>query len=117
MRVRWAGESVNAVVPSAYIAGEAVKVQLLHRRGVPRMQAASSVVAGKTAQTLAQVAFIATGAAAGAMHLAPDSPARIGMIAIRCSRSELWCCYFFSRNAGCFARSVRFCRSAPCESR
>jgi uncharacterized membrane protein YbhN (UPF0104 family) len=40
------------------------------------------VVAGKTAQTLAQVAFIATGAAAGAMHLAPDSPARIGMLAI-----------------------------------
>jgi uncharacterized protein (TIRG00374 family) len=82
MRVRWAGESVNAVVPSAYIAGEAVKVQLLHRRGVPRMDAASSVVAGKTAQTLAQVGFIAAGAAAGALHLPPESPARIGMVAI-----------------------------------
>jgi uncharacterized protein (TIRG00374 family) len=82
MRVRWAGESVNAVVPSAYIAGEAVKVQLLHQRGVPRMLGASSVVAGKTAQTVAQVAFIATGAAAGVAHLAPDSPARVGLLVI-----------------------------------
>lgn len=82
LRVRWAGESVNAVVPSAYIAGEAVKVQLLHKRRVPRMLGASSVVAGKTAQTVAQVAFIALGAAAGAMHLPTDSPARHGMLLI-----------------------------------
>jgi uncharacterized protein (TIRG00374 family) len=82
LRIRWAGESVNAVVPSAYIAGEAVKVQLLHKHGVPRMVGASSVVAGKTAQTVAQVAFIALGAVAGAMHLQPDSPARIGMLLI-----------------------------------
>ena len=36
MRVRWAGESINSVVPSAYIGGEAAKVQLLHKRGVPQ---------------------------------------------------------------------------------
>jgi uncharacterized membrane protein YbhN (UPF0104 family) len=40
------------------------------------------VVAGKTAQVLAQVVFIALGALAGAANLPPQSPARTGMLAI-----------------------------------
>ncbi len=81
-RIRWAGESINTVLPSAYIGGEAVKVQLLHKRGVPRVHGASSVVAGKTAQVVAQVIFIAAGAVAGAAILPSESPARAGMLAI-----------------------------------
>jgi len=81
-RIRWAGESINTVLPSAYIGGEAVKVQLLHKRGVPRVHSASSVVAGKTAQIVAQVMFIAAGAAAGVAILPQDSPARAGMLTI-----------------------------------
>lgn len=81
-RIRWAGESINTVLPSAYIGGEAVKVQLLHKRGVPRMDSASSVVAGKTAQVVAQVVFIAAGAVAGVAILPPESPARAGMLII-----------------------------------
>jgi putative membrane protein len=82
VRVRWAGESLNAVLPSAYIGGEAAKVQLLHKRGVPRMHSGSSVVAGKTAQVVAQVAFIVVGSIAGAANLPSDSPARVGMLLI-----------------------------------
>src|SRR5687767_9818518 len=82
MRVRWAGESINSVLPSAYIGGEAAKVHLLHKRSVPRMHSASSVVAGKTAQFLAQVVFIAAGSIAGAGNLPPGSPARTGMLAM-----------------------------------
>lgn len=81
-RIRWAGESINTVLPSAYIGGEAVKVQLLHKRGVPRVHSASSAVAGKTAQVVAQVMFIAAGAVAGVAILPPDSPARAGMLTI-----------------------------------
>jgi glycosyltransferase 2 family protein len=81
-RIRWAGESINTVLPSAYIGGEAVKVQLLHKRGVPRIHSASSVVAGKTAQVVAQVVFIAAGAVAGVAILPPESPARAGMLTI-----------------------------------
>ena len=33
-KIRWAGESVNYVVPTAYVGGEAVKVYLLHKRGI-----------------------------------------------------------------------------------
>src|SRR5690349_18520648 len=34
-RVRWAGEAINNVIPSAYVGGEALKVYLLRKRGVP----------------------------------------------------------------------------------
>ena len=42
-RIRLAGESLNNVVPSAYLGGEAVKVYLLHKRGLPVVDGASSV--------------------------------------------------------------------------
>ncbi len=53
-RIRWAGESLNNVVPSAYLGGEAVKVYLLHKRG---MQV--SARAGMFAVTGAATALIA----------------------------------------------------------
>jgi uncharacterized membrane protein YbhN (UPF0104 family) len=81
-RIRWAGESLNNVVPSAYLGGEAAKVYLLHKRGLPVVDGASSVIIGKTAQVLAEVIFIAFGAVAGSSILPGNSPARAGMFAI-----------------------------------
>jgi len=54
-RIRWAGEAVNGVLPSAYVGGEAVKVFLLQRLGVPARVGASSAVLSKTAQSVAQL--------------------------------------------------------------
>ena len=102
MRVRWAGESLNAILPSAYIGGEAAKVQLLHKRGVPRMHSASSVVAGKTAQVLAQVLFIATGSIAGAVNLPPESSARLGMLAITVLATGIMALLFWLQWRGMF---------------
>lgn len=101
-RIRWAGESVNAVLPSAYIGGEAVKVQLLHRLGVPRMHGVSSVVAGKTAQIIAQVGLIAAGAVAGAAILPPQSPARVGMVTITVLAALLVASLFWLQQHGMF---------------
>lgn len=70
-RIRWCGEAVNNVVPSGTVGGEAVKVYLLHKRGVPPGDATASVIVGRTVQTLMQVTFIAMGAAAF-LHVAPD---------------------------------------------
>ena len=103
LRVRWAGESVNSIVPSAYIAGEAVKVHLLRKRGVPAVDAASSVVAGKTAQTLAQVIFIAIGALAASANLPPESPARAGMLVITISAAALLAALLWLQHRGLFA--------------
>jgi glycosyltransferase 2 family protein len=79
LRVRWAGEAVNNVIPSGYIGGEAVKVFLLHRHGFPALPATTSVVVGKTVQVSAQVVFIALGAMLALAHLPAGSPARQGM--------------------------------------
>jgi len=78
-RIRWAGEAVNNVVPSASVGGEAIKVYLLCKRGVSVDDATSSVIAGRTVQTLTQVAFFALGSAAF-LHVAGNEPGlRAGM--------------------------------------
>jgi len=102
MRIRWAGEAINTVLPSAYIGGEAAKVELLHKQGVPRVQSASSVVAGKTAQIFAQVAFIAAGAVAGAANLPEQSPARVGMLAITALATCIVASLFWLQQRGMF---------------
>jgi len=81
-RVRWAGESINNVIPSAYVGGEALKVYLLHKRGLSGMTASTSVVASKTCQVLAQVVFIGLGALAAMNHLPAGSGVRTGMMLI-----------------------------------
>ena len=102
LRIRWAGESINTVLPSAYIGGEAAKVQLLHKRGVPRMKSASSVVAGKTAQVVAQVFFIAVGSIAGAANLPPESPAHSGMFIITALAAAIVALLFWLQRRGMF---------------
>lgn len=57
-RTRWAGEAVNNVIPSGAIGGEAVKVLLLRRRGIPGGEGTAAAVVSKTAQTLAQLAYL-----------------------------------------------------------
>lgn len=79
LRVRWAGEAVNNVVPTGYVGGEAVKALLLTRRGTSGLAATSSVVVGKTLQVTAQVLFIALGAGLAFWLLPAASPTRTGM--------------------------------------
>ena len=101
-RVRWAGESVNYVIPSAYVGGEAVKVWLLHKRGVSAMAAGTSVVASKTCQTLAQVIFIVMGAMLALPHLEPGSGARTGMWVISCAGCVVVALLFLVQRIGLF---------------
>lgn len=79
LRIRWAGEAVNNLVPTGYVGGEAIKAWLLHRRGVAAAAATSSVVISKTVQVAAQVVFIALGAGIALLLLPAGSPARQGM--------------------------------------
>ncbi|MBM3834154.1 MAG: flippase-like domain-containing protein [Verrucomicrobia bacterium] len=81
-RIRWAGEAINNVIPSVYVGGEAVKVYLLRKRSVPTLNAAASVVIGRTAQTLSQVMFILSGSIA-LVCLASEGPSlAIGIVVI-----------------------------------
>jgi putative membrane protein len=75
-RIRWAGEAINNLIPTAYVGGEAIKTWLLHRRGIPLATATTSVVVSKTLQVAAQVVFIAMGAVLAVVQLRAGSPAR-----------------------------------------
>ena len=103
MRVRWAGEAINNVVPSAYIGGEAVKVYLLTKRGIPAVVATSSSVTGKIIQTLGQVVFITLGGFAGLTILPSDSPARYGMFVVAALGSIIVFLLFRLQRRGMFA--------------
>ncbi len=72
-RIRWIGEAMNNVIPSAYVGGEALKVYLLRQRGVDPSIATTAAVVSKSAQTLAQLIFICL-AAAIFLRIAPDVP-------------------------------------------
>lgn len=113
VRIRWAGEAINSVFASAYIGGEALKVHFLQKRGVPAMSAASSVVAGKFAQILAQVAFLALGALAGAAHLPSDSPARLGMLAVTAGAMMIVALLFLLQRRGMFSTLLDVARRLP----
>lgn len=66
-RVRAAGESLNAVLPAAYMGGEPVKALLLRRYGVSGAEGMASAIVGKTAMTVAQVLFVLSGLGAAAL--------------------------------------------------
>ena len=57
-RIRWAGESVNNLIPTASVGGEAVKVVALRPYGISAHDGAVAAVVSKTAQTVAQLFFI-----------------------------------------------------------
>jgi putative membrane protein len=102
-RVRWAGESINNVIPSAYVGGEALKVYLLHKRGFSGMTASTSVVASKTCQVLAQVLFIGLGALAALIHLPADTGARAGMLLITLGAFGVVALLFLLQRQGMFS--------------
>jgi putative membrane protein len=102
-RIRLCGESVNNVVPSAYIGGESVKVYLLHQQGVSAGPAAASVIVGRTLQTLTQVLFIALGAAAFLSMADPGSGVRRGMVFVLASSLVVVAGLFWLQSHGMFS--------------
>lgn len=59
--IRVGGEAISNVIPSAYVAGEPVKVMLLGTTGYPAEEALASVVIAKTMMTVAQSLFVLSG--------------------------------------------------------
>jgi uncharacterized protein (TIRG00374 family) len=102
-RIRWACESINNIIPSGYVGGEALKVYLLHKRGFSGMTASTSVVASKTCQILAEVLFIGLGALAGLTWLPAGAGARTGMILISLGAFTMLGMLFLLQRQGMFS--------------
>jgi putative membrane protein len=58
---RWAGESVNSLMPVGQIGGPLLMVRHLGQRGVPAPDAAAAITVSTTFQTLAQIVFALAG--------------------------------------------------------
>ncbi len=102
-RIRWASESVNNVLPSGSVGAEALKVYLLHKRGFPSMPASASVVTSKTCQVLAQVIYIALGAAAAMTHLAGRPRDRLVFLLVAVAATALIVGLFLLQRRGMFS--------------
>ncbi len=100
--IRWAGESVNNVLPSAYVGGETVKVYLLHKRGIAAQAGASGAVVSKTAQSVAQLVVILL-AAIAFLGLAGDRPGlRLGMFLVIGGGTAILAGWFWMQRRGLF---------------
>jgi putative membrane protein len=101
-RVRWSGEAVNNVVPTAYVGGEAVKIYLLRKRGVTTGEGAAAAVVSRSTQTLAQLIFIALAALAFARLSPGDGPLHRGMLTVVAISTVLVTGMFWVQRRGFF---------------
>lgn len=106
LSIRWAGETVNNVVPSGHLGGEAVKVFLLGKRGVAPSIGTASIVVSKTLQSLAQILVLAAAAAASLSALRPDSPLRLAMAGVIASGLALLGLVAWLQRRGFFAGAI-----------
>jgi putative membrane protein len=60
---RWAGESVNSLMPGGQLGGPVLMARDLARRGMPMAEAAAAITVSTTFQTFAQILFALAGAA------------------------------------------------------
>lgn len=109
-RIRMAGEAVNNVIPSAYIGGEAAKVYLAKKCGMPAIRGGASVVVGKTTQTLAEVIFIAAAAWLALSIVEPGSAIHRGMLFVTFAASGIVVMLFAVQRYGMFAGLLRVTR-------
>ncbi len=61
--IRWIRESINSLLPVASVGGDVASTRLIHLRGVPGAQAASSVIVDTTVGVSTQLIFVVSGVA------------------------------------------------------
>jgi putative membrane protein len=108
-RIRWCGEALNNVLPSAYVGGEALKVYLLRKCDISGYGAASSVIVGKTAQTLAQVIFLLLGAVI-AFSIAQGGAGATALFVVSATAAVVVVLLFWLQTHGIFALLLKLSR-------
>lgn len=78
--IRTAGELVNATTPAAYVGGEPLKAHLLKQFAIPMVDGLASVIAAKTAMTIAQIVYILLGIGLGMWILFPSGSTDAGHV-------------------------------------
>ena len=112
LRARWAGESVNSLLPAGQIGGPVLMARHLAQRGTPMHDAAAAMTVSTTMQSAAQIAFALVGltafaafstessaAATHALHLAALAASAVLAIALAA--------FYYVQQRGLFGRFSR----------
>jgi putative membrane protein len=111
---RWAGESVNSLLPAGQIGGPVLMVRHLTQRGAPMCDAAAVITVSTTMQALAQLVFVLFGlalfgayAAQGALtHLRMPTFIATAVLAV------LIAGFYWTQRRGLFGRILRIVSKA-----
>jgi putative membrane protein len=106
---RWAGESVNSLMPAGQIGGPMLMVRYLAQRGMRARDAAAVITVSTTMQTVAQLLFalvgvvLLTGYAAGG-----SSSVTIAVLAVIGFIGLMIFGFYLAQRRGLFGRAMRF---------
>jgi len=106
---RWAGESVNSLLPAGQIGGPVLMVRHLAQRGLSTSDAAAAITVSTTFQTLAQIVFALLGVAllgAHASHASLQS-LRTPLIVVSGVLALLLGLFYLMQRRGLFGRLMR----------
>jgi putative membrane protein len=109
MLARWAGESVNSLMPAGQIGGPVLMARHLARRGLALRDAAAVITVSTTLQTLAQIAFALLGVAllgAQAGHISQHALRTSSLIASGLLALQVGGFYWMQRR-GFFSKMMR----------
>jgi putative membrane protein len=110
---RWAGESVNSLLPAGQIGGPVVMVRQLAQRGMATRDAAAAITVSTTLQAIAQIVFALFGIALFSVHAANGAangaPRDLGVAAMiaTCALGGLIGLFYFAQRRGLFGRALR----------
>lgn len=112
LRARWAGESVNSLLPAGQIGGPVLMARHLAQRGAPMQDAAAAVTVSTTMQSVAQIVFALVGLTAfatlsvtqsahatRALHIAALGASAVLALAVGA--------FYFAQQRGLFGRFSR----------
>ncbi len=109
---RWAGESVNSLLPAGQLGGPVLMARHLAQRGMPMPSAAAAVTVSTTMQAVAQIVFACLGLAAFAA--AATVPAQLGTRGVRTAMliagvalGVSVAAFFIAQQRGVFGRFAR----------
>jgi putative membrane protein len=111
---RWAGESVNSLLPAGQIGGPVLMVRQLTQRGVRLTDAAASITVSTTMQAVAQIVFALFGVALFGAYAAQSAPAdlRAGTLVAITALSLLLATFYWAQQRGMFGRLLRMASKA-----
>ena len=106
---RWAGESVNSLLPAGQIGGPVLMARHLAQHGLPMPEAAAAVTVGTTLQALAQIVFALCGVGLFAFYAESGAltALRVPLLVGTALLSIIVVVFYRAQRRGMFANGMR----------